>query len=229
LGSRIIGRSPDLLFFVSTIPSQTQTPLNLLSLILFSTNRRQIIFKGRTVTETPVIKVNGMAKTSRKQIDLDEKRIMAELEKNSNESLDVLAKRLKFSRQKIWRIIKGLNKSGVIWGYTTVVDNEMRSLKSYVLMLKRSSKPMDEKTLDAFVSLTSSTGASIESMFYMHGEYDWILSFTAPDIKMAKRFCETILTTYPGVFAQVSLLETLVSVRKHHVANPNVKKLKEFL
>jgi len=175
-----------------------------------------------------------MAKTSRKQIDLDEKRIMAELERNSNESLDVLAKRLKFSRQKIWRIIKRLDKSRAIWGYTAVVDNEMRSLKSYVLMLKRSGKSMDEKTLDAFVSLhlqelTSSTGASIESMFYMHGEYDWILSFTAPDIKMAKRFCETLLTTYPGVFARMSLLETLVAVRNHHVANPNAKKLKEFL
>jgi hypothetical protein len=63
----------------------------------------------------------------------------------------------------------------------------------------------------------------------VHGEYDWILSFTAPDIKMAKRFCETLLTTYPGVFARMSLLETLVAVRNHHVANPNVKKLKEFL
>ena len=175
-----------------------------------------------------------MAKTSRKQIDLDEKRIMAELERNSNESLDVLAKRLKFSRQKIWRVIKGLNKSRAIWGYTAVVDNERRSLKGYVLILKRSSKPMDEKTLDAFVSLhlqelTSSTGASIESMFYVHGEYDWVLSFTAPDIRQAKKFCETLLTAYPGIFAQVSLLETLVAVRNHHVANPNAKKLKEFL
>ena len=172
-----------------------------------------------------------MAKTSRKQIDLDEKRIMAELERNSNESLDVLAKRLKFSRQKIWRIIKGLNKNRAIWGYTTVVDNEMRSLKGYVLMLKRSGKTMDEKTLDAFTSqqMQDNLGVTIESLLYVHGEYDWILSFTAPDIKMAKRFCETLLTAYRGVFARVSLMETLVAVRKHHVVNPNVKKLKEFL
>ena len=233
MGSRILVDNSRLTLFLSTFPSQTKTPLNLLFLILFSKNRRQIIFKERTVTKSQN-QVDSMTKTSRKQIDLDKKRIMAELEINSNESFDVLSKRLKFSRQKMWRIIKGLNKSGAIWGYTAIVDNEMRSLKGYVLMLKRSSKPLDEKTLDAFVSLhlqelTSNTGASIENMFYMNGEYDWILSFTAPDIKQAKKFCETILTAYPGVFARMSLLETLVAVRKHHVANPNAKKLKEFL
>ena len=156
---------------------------------------------------------------------------MAELERNSKESLDVLAKRLKFSRQKIWRIIKRLDKSHAIWGYTAVIDDDVRSLKGYVLMLKRSSKPMDEKTLDTFTSLQSkdTIGVTVESLYYMHGEYDWILSFIAPDIKMAKRFCETLLTTYPGVFARMSLMETLVTVRNHHVSNPNVKKLKEFL
>jgi len=172
-----------------------------------------------------------MAKTSRKQIDLDEKRIMAELEKNSNESYDVLAKRLKFSRQKLWRVIKSLEKNRVIWGYTAVIDNEARSLKGYVLLLKQSGESMDEKTLDLFTSQQTQNdlGVTIENMFYMHGEYDWILSFTASDIRGAKKFCETILTVYPGVFARMSLMETLVAVRKHHVANPNAKKLKEFL
>jgi DNA-binding Lrp family transcriptional regulator len=172
-----------------------------------------------------------MAKTSKKQIDKDMKRTMAELERNSNENLDALAKRLKFSRQKIWRFVKILEKSKAIWGYTAVIDNERRSLIGYTLMLKRSMKPIDEKTLDAFTSQETqdALGVTIESLFFVHGEYDWILSFTASDIKMAKRFYETLLTTYPGVFERASLLETLVAVRDHHVMNPNAKKLKEFL
>ncbi len=172
-----------------------------------------------------------MAKTSKKQMDKDEKRIMAELENDSNESFDVLAKRLKFSRQKIWRLIKNLEKSKAIWGYTAVIDNERRLLIGYTLMLKRSVKPMDEKALDALASQArqDTLGVTIESLSFVHGEYDWIVSFTAPDIMMAKRFCETILATFPGVFERVSLMETLVAVRKHHVANPNVKKLKEYL
>jgi Lrp/AsnC family transcriptional regulator, leucine-responsive regulatory protein len=172
-----------------------------------------------------------MAKTSKKQMDKDEKRILAELERDSNESLDVMAKRLRFSRQKIWRFIKNLDKSKAIWGYTAIIDNERRMLTSYVLMLKRSMKPMDEKTLDAFTSFqpADTTGVTIDSLSYVHGEYDWILSFTAPDIKMAKIFNETLLATFPGVFEQVSLMETLVAVRDHHIMNPNAKKLKEFL
>lgn len=172
-----------------------------------------------------------MAKTSKKQMDKDEQRILAELERDSNESLDRMAKRLKFSRQKIWRFIKNLDKSKAIWGYTAILDNERRSLTEYVLMLKRSMKPMDEKTLDAFTAFqpAETSGVTIESLLYVHGEYDWILSFTAPDIRLAKIFHETLLAAFPGVFEQMSLMETLVPVRDHHIANPNAKRLKEFL
>lgn len=172
-----------------------------------------------------------MAKTSKKQIDKDEKKILMELERNSNESLDVMAKRLKFSRQKIWRFIRHLEKSKAIWGYTAIVDNERRALNGYVLMLKRSSKLMDEKTLDEFASCQSeeTSGVTIESLSYMHGEYDWIMSFTVPDIKVAKRFHETLLTVFPGVFERGNLMETIIAVRDHHIMNPNAKKLKEFL
>jgi len=177
---------------------------------------------------------NNMSKTSRKQIDQDEKKIMAELQKNSYESLDVIAKRLKFSRQKIWRLIKRLETDHTIWGYTAILDDDKRSLKSYTLMLKRSSKPMDEKTVEAITSprlqeLTSNAGASLESIYFVHGEYDSVFTFTAPGIVQAKKFCEMLLETYPGIFARMNLMETLVTVKKHHVANPNAKKLKEFL
>jgi DNA-binding Lrp family transcriptional regulator len=151
-------------------------------------------FKERTVTNFHN-QGSSMSKTSRKQIDQDEKKIMAELQKNSYENLDVTAKRLKFSRQKIWRLIKRLEADRIIWGYTAIVDDEKMSLKNFTLMLKRSAKPMDEKTLDTFMSprlqeLSSNAGASLESTYFVQGEYDWVLTFTAPDIMQAKRFCE---------------------------------------
>ena len=175
-----------------------------------------------------------MSKTSRKQIDQDEKKIMAELQKNAYENFDVIAKRLKFSRQKIWKLIKRLETDRTIWGYTAIVDDEKRSLKSYVLMLKRSTKPIDEKTLESITSprlqeMAAKVEASIESSYFVHGEYDWIFTFTVPDIIRAKKFCEALLETYPGFFERMSLMETLVAITKHNVANPNAKKLKEFL
>jgi DNA-binding Lrp family transcriptional regulator len=175
-----------------------------------------------------------MAKTSKKQIDKDEKKVMAELEENSKGSLNILEKRLKFSRQKIWRIIQRLEKNHTIWGYTTIIDDEKRSLKNFTLMLKQSMKPMDEKTLDTFMSprlqeLTSGIGVSLESTYYVHGEYDWILTFAAPDIIQAKNFCEKMMVSYPEVFERMSLMETLITVRKHHIANPNAPKMKDLL
>ena len=56
-----------------------------------------------------------MPKSSKEQIDLDEKKVVSELQRNSKESIDVIAKRCGFSRQKVWRIIKRLEKNKTIW------------------------------------------------------------------------------------------------------------------
>ena len=64
-----------------------------------------------------------MPKNSREQIDADEKKVIKELQKNSKESSDKIAKKCGFSRQKVWRIIKKLEKNKTIWGYFAVVDN----------------------------------------------------------------------------------------------------------
>ena len=56
-----------------------------------------------------------MPKSSKKQIDADEKKVKRELKKNSKESIDKIAKKCEFSRQKVWRIIKRLEKNKTIW------------------------------------------------------------------------------------------------------------------
>ena len=69
---------------------------------------------------------NLMTKTSKENIKKDEKRIIECIMKNSNESVNAIANRCGFSRQKVWRIINRLEKSHTIWGYTAVVDGEKR-------------------------------------------------------------------------------------------------------
>ena len=83
-----------------------------------------------------------MSKNSREQIDADEKKVIRELQKNSKESIDKIAKRCGFSRQKVWRIIKRLEKNKTIWGYYAVVDNEKLDMKRYIMLIKRSNKPI---------------------------------------------------------------------------------------
>ena len=70
-----------------------------------------------------------MPKTSKEQITDDEKKILWELQKNSKENVEKIAKKCGFSRQKIWRVIRRLEKNKTIWGYHAVVDDNKVGLQ----------------------------------------------------------------------------------------------------
>jgi Lrp/AsnC family transcriptional regulator, leucine-responsive regulatory protein len=175
-----------------------------------------------------------MPKVSKVQIDKDEKKILAELQKNSNESIDTLAKRCGFSRQKVWRSIKGLEQKKLIWGYTAILDEMKNDARHYTLLIKRTPQQLMEKTINIITSrrleeIILEIGVTIESSYYTHGDYDWILTFTAQNIIQAKKFCESVLNLHPGVIDKTVLLETLFMVKDHHILNPDPSKLKEFV
>jgi len=52
-----------------------------------------------------------MSKSSEEQIQIDERKIIDELRANSNKSINEIAEKLGFSRQKAWRIVKNLEKN----------------------------------------------------------------------------------------------------------------------
>ncbi len=175
-----------------------------------------------------------MPKRSRQQIVEDEKKILAEIQKNANESIDTIARHCKFSRQKVWRSIKHLEKDHTIWGYTAIVDDTKQNRKHYVTLIKKTAKPIDEATTSMAAStkiqdMVASEGIMIESSFYLHGEFDWIITFTAPDITHAKRFVEVVNKVYEGYIEKITLEETLFWVRRQRIFNPEAKKLKEFV
>ena len=175
-----------------------------------------------------------MAKSSRKQIDEDEKKILAVLESNAKESIDVIAKKCGFSRQKVWRVIKRLEKDHTIWGYAAVVDKEKQNLNGYIVLIKRSNQPLDKKLVDKitireFERFIPNSQVKIENSIYVHGVYDWIISFTAEDIRQAKQFCEILNRMYQGYISETHLLEAMFSIREKGILNPEINKLGEFL
>jgi len=175
-----------------------------------------------------------MSKSSRDQIYKDEKKILSELVKNSNEKIETIAKHCGFSRQKTWRFIKQLETKGLIWGYTAIFNEEKIGRMHFILMVKRTTKQIEEKTVDKIVSrkledLVAELGITIESSSYVHGEYDWVLTFTAQDIKQAKKFSDSLVVLHPGVIEKITIMQTLMFIRKHYILNPEKMKLKEFL
>lgn len=174
-----------------------------------------------------------MAKNSAKQIVEDEKEILNELCRNANKSINEIAKDCGFSRQKVWRVIKNLEKNKTIWGYTTIVDEEKQGLKGYVLLIKRSNKPIDKELMNKILKRdvlkrTAKIEVEITNSVYCNGVYDWIMCFTAPDIKNAKKFAEITQQTMEGFVSEVQLIEELFVVERCGVQNPELNKIKDF-
>ena len=174
-----------------------------------------------------------MPKSSREQIDNDEQRILRELQNNSKESIDKIAKKCGFSRQKVWRIIKRLENNKTIWGYRAVVDDEQINMKTYLLLIKGRRLPIGnpaendvvERTMD---KLGEKIGVIVEDSIWLHGDYDWIMSFLAEDLKTAKRFYEALTQQYRENISELKLLETIVTVKKGGFNNPRVAESKKL-
>jgi hypothetical protein len=52
----------------------------------------------------------------KKQIDLDKKKVIEQLQKNSNEGIDTRGKKYGFFWQNVWRFIKRPENNKTIWG-----------------------------------------------------------------------------------------------------------------
>ena len=174
-----------------------------------------------------------MAKNSVKQIEQDEKKILEELRKNANKSINDIAESCHFSRQKVWRVIKNMEKNHTIWGYVAVVDEEKLNKKSYMMLIKRSNKPMIKEVVNHVTSReiadeVRKNGIDITNSYYTHGNYDWVICFNANDIREAKGFVEYYNKLYEGFLSDVHLIEIMFTAASCGITNPEIKKLEDF-
>jgi DNA-binding Lrp family transcriptional regulator len=175
-----------------------------------------------------------MVKNSKEKKQEDEMKILAELTKVSNESINTIAEHCGFSRQKVWRSIKKLEEKNIIWGYTSIFDEKKIGLTHFILMIKRTIRQPGEATVDKIISrkiedIIKKLGITIESSFYVHGEYDWVITFTSMDIEHAKQIYDSLITLYPGVIEKITIMQTLLFIRKQYILNPDKKNLRDFL
>jgi DNA-binding Lrp family transcriptional regulator len=174
-----------------------------------------------------------MPKSSKQQIDEDEKKFLLMLQQNSGENIDNIAKKCGFSRQKVWRIKKRLEKNKTIWGYNVVVDNEKLGLKQYIILIKRSNVPLSEEQLETIASRklkeeTLKLGINIESSYFIHGSYDWFFIVTAKSIRDVKKVVEGFSRLLSGVISEIKIQEVIFSVENNNFSNPNLNQIKDF-
>ncbi|MGF3554174.1 MAG: Lrp/AsnC family transcriptional regulator [Thermoplasmatota archaeon] len=174
-----------------------------------------------------------MAKSSRQEIEKDEKSVIYELMKDSSQSINIISKKLGFSRQKVWRIIKKLQQEKTIWGYTAIIENEKLGMKAYVIIGKRTTKPVPKEKLEpvikkGFEELAKSSNCILDDTYYLNGEYDFLTIFKAKNLQDAKKFQEEFNRLYIGFIQKTQLFEVLFPLRVKGIFNPNAEKLAEF-
>lgn len=169
-----------------------------------------------------------MAKTSLKNQKEDEKQIISELIRNGKARIDDIAKKFVFSRQKVWRIIKRLEKTKVVWGYTAVVDPEKNETKKYFVFVKWNAQPMGEDTLDVLSKGNIDSGFSIDSSYFIHGMFDWLFIVSVKDVVELKKFCSSLYVIFPRRILEIQTAEVLVPVRVHSIDNPSSEKIFDF-
>ncbi len=174
-----------------------------------------------------------MAKSSKETILHDEIKVMDALEQHSKESIDEIAKSCGFSRQKVWRIIKDLEKRKIIWGYTAITDETAKNLKHFIVLAKRNTVPFgDEFRKEIILRKLDDYPMDIvriENIYLTHGITDWILTFYAPDIISAKKFVDETFARFSKYLQEYNIVETLVPVRKQGFKNPRMKDLVEYV
>lgn len=180
-----------------------------------------------------ILEGRSMAKRSKVKIEKDALNVVKELQSHAKDSIDDLAKKCGFSGPKLRRIIKNLEDSRTIWGYHAVTDYEKLGYNEYILLIKKSTKPIDE-VAEKIISREIEQKARendviIACSYYLHGIYDWLFVFIAKDLRHAKKFESEFLKTYKNIVLETTLLENIFPVKRSGIQNPEIKKLKEFV
>jgi DNA-binding Lrp family transcriptional regulator len=174
-----------------------------------------------------------MPKNSNEQIEQDEKKILKELSKNANKSINDIANKLGFSRQKVWRIVKNLEKNNIIWGYIAVVDQEKLNKKMYMMLMKRTNKPVREEVINHIVSreianIVKKWDVEFYNSIYLNGKYEYVICFSAKNLRDAKKVVELYYKLYPDIISEIDLHEEMFTVQSFGINNPEIEKLKDY-
>ncbi len=175
-----------------------------------------------------------MPKTRNDRLLTDENKVIGVLQKNAHENIDAIAKKCGFSRQKVWRIIKKLEKEKMIWGYTAVCDDDLNNVKHFTLLVKRTTTPVDKKMTSEILTtrlddLLPQSQIRMENIEFVHGSVDGVFSFWADSLITAKRFCERFNERFPQYVSSYELLETIITVRRASLRNPHLKEHIKYL
>lgn len=123
--------------------------------------------------------------------------LLTELQRDSRQTVQQLAERVALSSTPCWKRIKELEATGVIRGYTALVDREKVGLALCVIAEVNLTRHIEDEVARFEKAIASVP--QIVGCYSTTGQADYVLKVLAPDIKGYERFLHEVMFKLPGV------------------------------
>jgi Lrp/AsnC family leucine-responsive transcriptional regulator len=130
-------------------------------------------------------------------MDNIDKKIIKELQLNARISNEELAEKVNLSASPCLRRVKKLEQSGVLTGYTAVVDQQLCGLGMNVFLSVRLEKP-DKQIMQSFEQAIAQLDEILEC-YLMTGNRDYLLKVVSNDLKSYEAFIRDKFSNLPGI------------------------------
>ena len=131
------------------------------------------------------------------ELDRHDVLLLAELQRDSRQTVQQLAAAAGLSSTPCWKRVKEMESSGIIRGYTALVDREKVGLSLCVIaevILTRHSED-DVRRFEHAVAASP----AIVSCYATTGDADYVMKVLVPDIKRYESFLHDVAFKLPGV------------------------------
>ena len=155
-------------------------------------------------------------------MDYIEYKILSTLQKNARLTNLELAKRVGLSASPCLRRVKALENTGIISGYSAIIDQNKVDL-SVNVFVQVSLERQSEEGLEVFEEKIIEYNEVMEA-YLMTGEADYLLRIVVKDLQTYEKFLKENLTRIPGISSIRSYFSLKQVTRKYNLPIINPKK-----
>lgn len=124
-------------------------------------------------------------------------RILSELQRDARQTILQIAQRVGLTSTPCWKRVKEMERSGVIRGYTALVDRDKVGLLICVLAEITLIKHTEKYALDFEKEVAACP--QITECYSTTGNADYMIKVVTTDIKTYEAFMHSVLFKLPGV------------------------------
>ena len=125
------------------------------------------------------------------RIDTLDRKILAELQRDSSQSLDEIAKAVGSSKTPVWNRVKKLREAGVIRQNTVLLDAEALGFEACFFVLIRTSEH-EAEWQSRFLAALRARPEVLEA-HRLAGDIDYILKVRVPNARAYDRFYQALI------------------------------------